>query len=91
MLFVAEYRVLNAEDAAKLYLENAFHIPDGLKILHRFHVVGEPRGILVFEGTPAAVHELVVMLPPDVLDLNITLCIDDEENRAILRRKVAHR
>jgi hypothetical protein len=72
-------------DAGQLL--NEIVLPENVKLVASVHVVGQPQGFVLLQAKPEEIHQLVLAVPPDLLEFTILPVIADPEAKAAMKTR----
>jgi hypothetical protein len=56
----------------------------GVTVRSSVHVIGEPRGFVLLDCSPADIHQIALAIPPGVLELQVMGVIDDPAAKKVM-------
>lgn len=72
------------EDPAAIKKQYPIVIPQDIKLQSSVHVVGQPQGFILVQSPPEQIHQMVLAIPPGLVELTIHNVIEDPAARAAM-------
>ena len=76
-LFMIEWTSTDVKATTSMFSSGLFPLPLSLKLVSSVHVVGQPKGFALLDGSADDIYALVLSLPPGVLQIEVSAVIDD--------------